>query len=87
MPCAYCGRRTRLAAAATATIAPRRLIVGELGLAKVRYVGDGRLNLVGAETDHPYTFLVGEPYAWVDKRDIAGFLEFTVNDVHLFEAV
>jgi hypothetical protein len=84
MPCAYCGRRRRLAAAAVAKVAPRRLIVGELGLAKVQYTGDGRLQLAGAETDHMYTFEPGEPYAWVDKRDVAGLLEFTVNDIAQF---
>jgi hypothetical protein len=68
------------------TAAPK-VIVGQYGLAQVRYLGEGRGVIVGAETDHRYLFLPGELYAWVDKRDLAGFLELTLNDAALFEAV
>jgi hypothetical protein len=61
--------------------------MGEVGLGRVRYLGEGRAFIVGAETDYRYEFLPGKKFDWVDRRDVAGFGELTLNDKPLFEVL
>lgn len=87
MGCAYCGRKRRRDLAVASNAQVPVLVLGEQGLVQVRFLGEGRGRIVGAETEHWYEFAPGQDHYWVDQRDLAGFLELRWNEAPLFEAL
>jgi hypothetical protein len=85
MGCPYCARKQRLAA--TFAPPPAPVVLGEEGMTKVRYLGDGKGRVAGAVTDYWYQLTPESPLAWVDARDVDGLLTLSYNDSPLFEVV
>ncbi len=82
MACSKKGSVIRLAAA------ERPLVIGEVGMVMVKYLGwVDEIYYIGSVTGAQYTFGLIRQQAYVDSRDLPGFLEVTEDTKKAFELV
>lgn len=85
MGCRGCGRRKRIAAGLPAKVLQPKVILGLIGMDKLRYVGpSATAKLRGTYTDHWYACEQARSETWVDKRDTEYLLELELDGQPIF---